>query len=159
MLQLLRRFLIPKGHPNHITGSKVTAILLNGGFCPLVELHREGSAPTACAAGLFSYSTWEVCRLLLMFKTLTKLPRKKVNVWNSTRKETSFNPRGSTFNGLSVDCVPYTRRNEHTEINMHYNPQSSSEVHISTCFSKSHHHIKASFVISPFLHRQLKMNT
>ena len=24
-----------------------------GGFCPLVELHREGSAPAACAAGLF----------------------------------------------------------------------------------------------------------
>ena len=24
-----------------------------GGFCQLVELHREGSAPTACAAGLF----------------------------------------------------------------------------------------------------------
>ena len=23
------------------------------GFCPLVELHREGSAPAACAAGLF----------------------------------------------------------------------------------------------------------
>ena len=42
-----------EGHPNRITGLKVTAILLNGGFCPLVELHREGSAPTACAAGLF----------------------------------------------------------------------------------------------------------
>ena len=24
-----------------------------GGFCPLVELHREESAPAACAAGLF----------------------------------------------------------------------------------------------------------
>ena len=24
-------------------------------FCPLVELHREGSAPAACAAGLFLY--------------------------------------------------------------------------------------------------------
>ena len=43
----------PEGHPNRITGSKVTAILLNGGFCPLVELHREGCAPAACAAGLF----------------------------------------------------------------------------------------------------------
>ena len=43
----------PEGHPNRITGSKVTAILLNGGFCPLVELHWEGSAPAACAAGLF----------------------------------------------------------------------------------------------------------
>ena len=26
-----------------------------GGFCPLVELHWEGSAPAACAAGLFGY--------------------------------------------------------------------------------------------------------
>ena len=24
-----------------------------GGFCPFVELYREGSAPAACAAGLF----------------------------------------------------------------------------------------------------------
>ena len=24
-----------------------------GGFCPLVELHWEGFAPAACAAGLF----------------------------------------------------------------------------------------------------------
>ena len=26
-----------------------------GGFCLLVELHQEGSAPAACAAGLFFY--------------------------------------------------------------------------------------------------------
>ena len=31
------------------------AILLNGQFCSLVELHREGSASAACAAGLFNY--------------------------------------------------------------------------------------------------------
>ena len=43
----------PEGHPNRNTGSKFTAILQNGGFCPLIELHREGSAPAACAAGLF----------------------------------------------------------------------------------------------------------
>ena len=49
----LKEILNPEGHPNRITGSKVTAILLNGGFCPLVELHWEGSAPAACAAGLF----------------------------------------------------------------------------------------------------------
>ena len=30
------------------------AILLKGGFGLLVELHWEGSAPSACAAGLFS---------------------------------------------------------------------------------------------------------
>ena len=33
-----------KRQPNRITGSKVTAILLKGGVCLLVELHREGSA-------------------------------------------------------------------------------------------------------------------
>ena len=33
-----------EGHQNRITGSRVTAILLNG---------WEGSAPAACAAGLF----------------------------------------------------------------------------------------------------------
>ena len=42
-----------KGYQNRIIGSKVTAILLQGGFCLLVELHRGGSAPAACAAGLF----------------------------------------------------------------------------------------------------------
>ena len=50
---IFKEILNPEGHPNRITGSKVTTILLNGGFCPLVELHREGSAPAACAAGLF----------------------------------------------------------------------------------------------------------
>ena len=28
-----------------------------GGLCLLVELHREGSAPAACAAGLFWFTT------------------------------------------------------------------------------------------------------
>ena len=50
---IFKEILNPEGHPNGISGSKVTAILLNGGFFPLVELHREGSAPAACAAGLF----------------------------------------------------------------------------------------------------------
>ena len=40
-------------HLNSFIGSKVTAILLNGGILPGVELHREGSAPAACTAGLF----------------------------------------------------------------------------------------------------------
>ena len=43
----------PEGHQNRYIGSKVTAILLKGSFCLLVELHQEGSAPAACAAGLF----------------------------------------------------------------------------------------------------------
>ena len=42
-----------KGYQNCIIGAKVTAILLIGLICPLVQLHREWSAPTACAAGLF----------------------------------------------------------------------------------------------------------
>ena len=29
-----------EGHPNHITGSRVKAILLNGRLCLLVKLHR-----------------------------------------------------------------------------------------------------------------------
>ena len=56
-ITILKEILNPEGHPNRITGSKVTAILLNGGFCPLVELHREGSAPAACTAGLFFQQT------------------------------------------------------------------------------------------------------
>ena len=41
-----------KGHPNRFISSKLTAILLNGQSCILVELHHEGSTPAACAAGL-----------------------------------------------------------------------------------------------------------
>ena len=51
---IFKEILNPEGHPNCITGSKVTAILLNGGFCPLMEPHQEGSPPAACTAGLFS---------------------------------------------------------------------------------------------------------
>ena len=49
---VIYNFLNPKRHQNHITGSKVMAILV-GRFCLLVELHWEGSASAACAAGLF----------------------------------------------------------------------------------------------------------
>ena len=41
---VIQTFLNPEGHQNRIIGSKVTVILLKGGFCQLVELHREGSA-------------------------------------------------------------------------------------------------------------------
>ena len=41
-----------KGHLNRSIGSKVTAILVNGGFYLGVELHREGSVPAVCSAGL-----------------------------------------------------------------------------------------------------------
>ena len=43
-----------KGHSNCISGSKVTAVLLNGWILTTGELHREGSAP---AAGLFRRET------------------------------------------------------------------------------------------------------
>ena len=46
---VIKNFLNPKGHQNCISGSKVTAILLKGWICPI-----GGSAPGACAAGLFS---------------------------------------------------------------------------------------------------------
>ena len=41
-----------EGHLNCLIGSKVTAILVKGGFYLGVELHWERSAPAACAAGL-----------------------------------------------------------------------------------------------------------
>ena len=51
---VIKNFLNPEGHQNptsapvhQCSGSKVTALLL------LVELHREGFASAACAAGLF----------------------------------------------------------------------------------------------------------
>ena len=52
---VIENFLNPEGNQNPISGSKVMAILLKGWNLPiaLVELHRKGSAPAACAAGLF----------------------------------------------------------------------------------------------------------
>ena len=53
-IKVFKEILNPEVHPNRITGSKVTGILLNGWIFPiLVEHHGEGSAPAACAAGLF----------------------------------------------------------------------------------------------------------
>ena len=48
---IFKEIINPDGHPNRIINSKVTAILLNGGFCPLVELHWEGSAPVVNGIG------------------------------------------------------------------------------------------------------------
>jgi hypothetical protein len=42
MLQLFRRFKNPKGHPNPITGSEVTAILLNGWIAHWWSIIRKG---------------------------------------------------------------------------------------------------------------------
>ena len=42
-----------EGHPNRITGLKVMAILLNGCILSIGGVAWEGSAPAACAAGLY----------------------------------------------------------------------------------------------------------
>ena len=53
-IDILSEILSFEGHQSHCIGSKETAILLNGWILPsVVELHQEGSAPAACAAGLF----------------------------------------------------------------------------------------------------------
>ena len=41
--------------PSLLMHSKVMGILVKGGFYLGVELHRDGYAPTACAAGLFFF--------------------------------------------------------------------------------------------------------
>jgi hypothetical protein len=48
-----------------------------GGFSPLVEFHREGSASAACAAGLFSIAQMKhpdelnaITKCLVYFKVL-----------------------------------------------------------------------------------------
>ena len=46
-----------KEHQNRFIGLKVTSICWMGEFCLLVEWHREGSAPAACVAGLFTYTS------------------------------------------------------------------------------------------------------
>ena len=43
-----------EGHLNRFIRSKVTAILVNGGFYLVVELHWEGSAHEAGATGISS---------------------------------------------------------------------------------------------------------
>ena len=50
---MIKNFLNPEGYQNPYSGSKVMVILLKGGFGLLLELHGKGSAPAACAAGLF----------------------------------------------------------------------------------------------------------
>ena len=56
-MNIFSKIIICEGHLNGFNGSKGTAILVNGGILLPVELHREGSAPAACAAGLFIYIT------------------------------------------------------------------------------------------------------
>ena len=53
---VIKNFLNPDGHQNPISISKVTAILLKGWIWPICGVSAGGgSAPAACAAGLFSH--------------------------------------------------------------------------------------------------------
>ena len=54
-IDTLSEILNLEGHQIGCIGLKVTAVLLNDWICLLVELHPEGFAPAACAAGLFLY--------------------------------------------------------------------------------------------------------
>ena len=53
---MIKNFQNPEGHQIPSVGQKIRPFYLRGGFGLLVELHREGSDPAACAAGLFSNS-------------------------------------------------------------------------------------------------------
>ena len=53
LLQFSKIFKILKGIQIALLVQKLRRFWWMGGFCLLVELHREGSAPAACAAGLF----------------------------------------------------------------------------------------------------------
>ena len=51
---VIKNYLNPEGHQNPTSGSKVTAILLKGvDFAYWWSFIGGGSAPAACAAGLF----------------------------------------------------------------------------------------------------------
>ena len=55
-IDMLPEILNLEGHQNRCIGSKGTAVMLMGQFCLLVELHPEGAAPAACAAGFFKHN-------------------------------------------------------------------------------------------------------
>jgi hypothetical protein len=46
-----------EGHLNRFIGSKVMALLVNGGILPRGEVASGRVCPAACAAGLFIWST------------------------------------------------------------------------------------------------------
>ena len=47
-VMVIKDFLNPEGRHNPISGSKIAAILLKGGFCLLVELQRGRVAQQVC---------------------------------------------------------------------------------------------------------------
>ena len=50
---IFKEILNPEWHSNRISGSKVTAILLNGWILPIGGASSGRVSPAACAAGLF----------------------------------------------------------------------------------------------------------
>ena len=50
---MMKNFINSEGTTVCIIGTKVMAVLLKGWIMPFVKLHQEGSAPAACALGLF----------------------------------------------------------------------------------------------------------
>ena len=89
-----------------------------GGICLLVELHREGSAPAACAAGLFfspSLKTLLYCNRLVPGGTEEKLEPSRME---GTKHRSSccnvihiapFSNSSKTQKYLEVEQMPATR--------------------------------------------------
>ena len=63
-----------------------------GGFCLLLELHREGSAPAACVAGLFN-------------KALMFLHRKRL--WWDIQERRTLDP-GMKYSTVQYSTVQYS---------------------------------------------------
>ena len=67
---IFKEILNLEGHLNRVTGSKVTAILLNGWiFSYWLSFSGEGSASAACVAGLFVYVlyVWYILYVCFVF--------------------------------------------------------------------------------------------
>ena len=77
-------------------GSKVTASLLEGEFCVVVELNQEGSEPAACAAGLFKLKI----HFLHSFQNL-----KKTVSWLFLWLCKEGSAKGHFFKGLELSTV------------------------------------------------------
>ena len=69
----MKSSLNPEEHRNCINGSKVTVILRKSLILPIGGVALEGSAPAACAAGLFQILRLVPFRCNWPFQTDTKL--------------------------------------------------------------------------------------
>ena len=72
---VIKTFLNPEGNQNPISGLKVITILLKGLILPIGEVHPEGSAPAACAAGC-SWKTHKTT-FWFCFSFLTSLEQRR----------------------------------------------------------------------------------